>query len=161
MDRNAKWIWKDSQNVRNRWLRFRRKFSAGGQKTALQITADSAYFVFVNGEFVGSGPVRAYPEHWFYDEYDLSDVALRGENALEILCCHFGESNLKYILAPAGLCVSLTEGQNVLAVSDENTLCAARICARRAENKLSEQFFRSTVRRPFGKYGAIFSLRLP
>ena len=139
MDRNAKWIWKDSQNVRNRWLRFRRKFSAGGQKTALQITADSAYFVFVNGEFVGSGPVRAYPEHWFYDEYDLSDVALRGENALEILCCHFGESNLKYILAPAGLCFSLTEGENVLAVSDENTQCAEAPEFARVAPKVSYQ----------------------
>lgn len=142
MNTRSEWVWIDKKNVRNRWVRFSKNFqcSKGDKNIKLYITADSAYFVSVNGHFIGDGPIRSFPRHWFYDKYDISEYCLTGENCIEILCCHFGESNLKYIFSPAGLRFEIfTETGEILAVSDSSLQCAAAEEPERVAPKVSYQ----------------------
>ena len=70
----AKWIHVDSEKeIRNRYAEFRRTFQLNkiSNKLHLHITANSKYYVFVNGQYIGFGPVRAYPYAYKYDTYVL------------------------------------------------------------------------------------------
>lgn len=54
-------------------------------ESSLRITADSDYRLFVNGCELGSGPIRHSPRHIEYDEYDLGDVLVAGENVVAVI----------------------------------------------------------------------------
>lgn len=64
MNRKSEWVWIDKKNVRNRWVRFIKHFQCASEDRdiKLHITADSAYFVSVNGRFIGDGPIRSFPQ---------------------------------------------------------------------------------------------------
>ena len=55
---------------------FRKTFELPSQprNAPAYVTADSRYRLYVNGKFVGRGPVRSYPRFQYYDVYDLSDI---------------------------------------------------------------------------------------
>ena len=53
------WIWSsDRLPQRNAFVRFRRCFPYDGGAATLNLTADSRYVLYVNGEYLGQGPVR-------------------------------------------------------------------------------------------------------
>ncbi|HOV70087.1 MAG TPA: alpha-L-rhamnosidase N-terminal domain-containing protein, partial [Clostridia bacterium] len=98
------WIWPEEKlPERNAFARFIKRFDYSGGKAVMSITADSRYYLFINGERVGFGPVRAWPNHWRYDRYDISYYLNIGENIIAVIVNHFGEGNFQYIPAPAGL----------------------------------------------------------
>lgn len=102
------WIWTDPTAIRNTFARFRRGLHhTGAGSIVLRISADSRYWVFLNGERLGFGPVRSWPDHWKYDEYDISAQLKPGENVLAVLVNHFGEGNFQYLSAAPGLWVEL------------------------------------------------------
>jgi len=97
------WFWTpDISNRRNRWVRFRCNIDNHPQ-ARLRITADSRYWLWVNGHYVGFGPVRGWPEHWQVDEYAIGHLLKPKGNIVAVLAQHFGEGNFQYINAPAGL----------------------------------------------------------
>lgn len=53
----------------------------------IQITADSRYKLYVNGEFVETGPARGNEKTWYVDAVDISPWLHQGENvvAVEVL----------------------------------------------------------------------------
>ena len=55
-----------------------------GERLILRITADDYYKLYVNGSFVGQGPAPAYPEHYYYNEFDLTDQLRSGGNILAV-----------------------------------------------------------------------------
>jgi len=66
-------------------LGFRGVFEAKErQKTLLKVTASTLYRVFVNGEFVGSGPARAAHGYFRVDEYTIDKHIRAGENIVAI-----------------------------------------------------------------------------
>lgn len=104
MDNN--WIWLAGRQGRNTFVRFRREFTLLEiEQTTLRISADSRYWVFLNGERLGFGPVRSWPNHWKYDEYDISAQLRVGRNVIAVLVNHFGEGNFQYLAADPGLWV--------------------------------------------------------
>lgn len=108
MDWQASWIWTaDATPRRNAWVRFRRTFDYAGGPASLRVTADSRYTLYVNGERLGQGPVRAWPAHWRYDEYDLAPHLSRGANVVAALVQHYGEGTFQYIPGPPGLLAEL------------------------------------------------------
>ncbi|NQT51816.1 alpha-L-rhamnosidase N-terminal domain-containing protein, partial [bacterium] len=112
------WIWtRDDTPERNAFVRFRRQVAYTGGPATLHITADSRYWLWVNGEFLGHGPVRAWPSHWKYDTYDLAPHFRKGDNVVAVLVQHFGEGNFQYNLAPPGLLAELKLADRVI-VSD-------------------------------------------
>jgi hypothetical protein len=120
----AKWIWLDHPDApqqpdrdKNIWACFRRTFEvppartrtgagvgvgvgagAGegeGRRGVLRITADARYEVYLNGQWVGHGPVRSWPSPWPVDEYEVSLRA--GRNVLAVLVTHYGISTFQYL----------------------------------------------------------------
>lgn len=141
MEWKAQWIWTDQgETKRNAFVRFRRTFEWSGQgakgssgqdngrasgqsdrQVSLHVTADSRYILYVNGEYLGQGPVRGWPQYHPFDTYDLTPYLVEGENTLAILVQHFGEGNFQYIAGPPGLLAQLEDADgDVLLVTDEN-----------------------------------------
>lgn len=50
----------------------------------LRITADDYYKVYINGVFAGQGPAPAYPEHYYYNEIDISKLMTNGKNLIAV-----------------------------------------------------------------------------
>ena len=104
----GRWIWTETDvPKRNAFVGFRRRFEFEGGPAAFHITADSRYWLYVNGTWLGHGPVRAWPGHWRFDTYDLEPHLQRGGNVLAVLVQHFGEGTFQYIPGPPGLLAQL------------------------------------------------------
>ncbi len=106
----ANWIWGGAEeSPRNEWRCFRGSFVcpdkfSSGEEATLRIAADSRYEVFVNGKWVGRGPVRYFPADLFYDSYSIGHLLRRGErNSIAVLVIHYGISNFYYLRGRGGL----------------------------------------------------------
>lgn len=116
------WIWTSAGlPERNRFVRFRRKFKYNGGLATMHITADSRYAMYINGQYVGQGPVRAWPNHWRYDTYDIKPFLYKGDNVVCIIVNHYNESNFQYIHAPEGLLAQI-ELDDCSIVTDDSWL---------------------------------------
>ena len=70
---------------RNLHVLVRKRLRFPPQKSVtLQITADDYYKLYMNGRFVCQGPAPAYPEHYYYNEPDLSPFLKEGDNLLAV-----------------------------------------------------------------------------
>ena len=121
----AKWIWADGEVKRNRYLRFIRDFDYTGGSAALCVTANFKYYMYLNGEYVGRGPARAYPFNYKCDEYNIEPYLKRGINRLSFIAQHTGEANMHSVpgLNP-GLLVAAHSNGRLLFASDESFLTA-------------------------------------
>lgn len=138
----AKWIYVDSEKeIRNRYAEFRRTFQLNkvSNKLHLHITANSKYYVFVNGQYIGFGPVRAYPYAYKYDTYVLFPYLKEGENVIAVLTHHAGEANMHSVASPPGLLFSITDGEKILLSSDRQTSARDNASLARKSPKVSMQ----------------------
>jgi len=100
----GRWLWtKAKVPARNAFVGFRRTFGYEGGPAVMRITADSRYVLYVNGTYLGHGPVRSWPGHWSYDVYDIEPYLEEGANAVAVLVNHYGEGNFQYVAGPPGL----------------------------------------------------------
>jgi alpha-L-rhamnosidase len=76
----------------NRWFLFRRLFDVQDIATdiPLHVTVDGRYQLFINGCFIGRGPVRCDPLHQKYDTYDISSYLRVGQNSIGLIVHSFG-----------------------------------------------------------------------
>ena len=79
------WLNREGQG-RNVHAYFRHELNlrTAPKKAKLHLFADSNYHLRVNGEFVGYGPVRFYPEFPEYDTYDLRAHLWPGRNVIAV-----------------------------------------------------------------------------
>ena len=92
----AKWIWAD-RTTANSYVAFRKTFELdGAPKTAVaDIAAESKYYLWVNGELVvydGASKRGATLYDGFYEQVDLADYLVKGENTIVILVGYNGRS---------------------------------------------------------------------
>ncbi|MGQ9596296.1 MAG: hypothetical protein ACUVUS_02755 [Thermoproteota archaeon] len=76
----AKWIWMDDfEGTRNLYVCARKSFQVPEdiEIAELRITADARYFLFINGQRIGNGPIRGWQHSWFYDVYDVTPYLKR------------------------------------------------------------------------------------
>lgn len=59
----------------------------------IRISADDYYKLYINGRFIGQGPAPAYPEHYYYNELELTDYLCSGENIIAVHLYYQGEIN--------------------------------------------------------------------
>ncbi|MEJ5253409.1 MAG: family 78 glycoside hydrolase catalytic domain, partial [Armatimonadota bacterium] len=121
MNWQAKWIWHPGESApRNFFWAVRKAFTIPNSfaQVALHITADSRYSVWVNGQYVGHGPVRAFPHRWRYDTYDISPYVCGGENVVAVLVYHFGHSTFQYLQARGGLLAQVECDGQIVAATD-------------------------------------------
>ncbi|UHA59992.1 family 78 glycoside hydrolase catalytic domain [Metabacillus litoralis] len=126
MEWKANWIWDGSgEHPRNQWSCFRRTFDVSSEydSVTLSISADTKYTVYVNGEMIGSGPVRGWTSEWYFDQYELSGLE-QGENVIAVLVNHYGIGTMHYVEGRAGLLSQIdfyNEGQLVnQLITDDN-----------------------------------------
>lgn len=126
----AQWIFRpDSKDDYNCWMLARRQWDIHGavQSAQLAITADTRYQVFINGEFVGDGPVRAFPEHYRYDVLDIARFLQPGVNVIGVRVHHWGRDTAESIAVRPGLLAQLdwidAAGQHVLVTDRAWQVC--------------------------------------
>jgi alpha-L-rhamnosidase len=86
------------QEVTNRWFLFRRELDVGGNASTaeLSITVDGCYELFVNGRFIGRGPVRCSPLFQRYDEWEVAAHLTTGKNVIAVLIHTYGVDTAFY-----------------------------------------------------------------
>ena len=84
------WLTTPGEKNENATFLARRRFVLEGQpdRAVIRVSADCRYALSVNGEFVGSGPVKGSHKRYFFDSYDVAALLLEGENflAAEVHC---------------------------------------------------------------------------
>ncbi|MFQ3548358.1 MAG: family 78 glycoside hydrolase catalytic domain [Armatimonadota bacterium] len=106
MDLNAKWIWIYNEIPPVNYYLYARKtfkLTSKPKSAIINITADSKYKLFVNGEYVGKGSVRAPIDCFYVDTHNIEPYLKRGNNVIAVLVHHFGENSYSYIHKKAGL----------------------------------------------------------
>ena len=96
------WIWTaEPPPYRNAYSYFRRTFATTGGTLNIDITADSFYWLFLDGELIAHGPARAHLEYYTFDTHRLAVAP--GRHCLAILGHHIGEVNATVMTGRAGV----------------------------------------------------------
>ena len=110
----AHWIWHPRvEKMHNFHMLARKPFSlpAGIQCGTCLVSANTAYELYINGEWVGRGPVRSTPEWQYYDETDVGAHLRAGDNVVAVHVYHHGEQDtgaLGQVKGPGALLVKMT-----------------------------------------------------
>ncbi len=89
----GEWIWVDGREAsRNVYAFFRRAFSCD-RAAALEIaiTADSFYWLYIDGRWMGRGPVRSFHGAYAFDTFTVPLAP--GPHSIAVLVHHVGEIN--------------------------------------------------------------------
>ncbi len=121
------WIWcRGEERPRNFRLNVRKLFSLPQDQVVrarLRISADSRYRLYLNGEWLGDGPSRSFPQHQQFDEYEVTGQLQGGDNILAATVHHYGESTFHYLIGRGGLffdlLIDLKDGTQRHVVSDK------------------------------------------
>ncbi len=82
----------------NKHILFRKKAHITGfQNATLRISADDYYKLYINGSFVCMGPSPSYPMHTYFNEIDVTDILLDGENTFAIHTYYMGLINRVFV----------------------------------------------------------------
>lgn len=118
----SKWIWlKEDQSV-DSYGDFLSEFTYTAGKVYIQISVDSNYTLYINGNFVNSGQYADYPYYKVYDKIDITDYCREGKNQLTITVWYYGTTGgSTYYRGDAGLRFEVYQADALCAWSDSNT----------------------------------------
>ncbi|MCL2099951.1 MAG: hypothetical protein FWH24_05910 [Oscillospiraceae bacterium] len=143
---NAKYIWFSKKDTsRNPYAALRKTFKinniSGITNAVLNIFADTVYQLYVNGKFIGYGPVRFDPRYPQYDTYDLTLELINGINVIAVLANFHGHKTFKNVPEQSAVIAwgSICEGDTAadLATNSENWKCIEYAAHARYTPKLS------------------------
>jgi len=125
-DWKAKWIWdKENLTEKNVWMCFNKKVNINKipKKLTAHISADSKYWLYINGEtVVFEGNVKRGPSKnsGYYDSVDISPFLKKGENSICALVW-FWDNETSYSYSSSGQGGFLFEaiGEGVTIISDK------------------------------------------
>ncbi|MCL5102781.1 MAG: family 78 glycoside hydrolase catalytic domain [Armatimonadetes bacterium] len=121
----GKWIWVDGSDVlANSYVHARKLFELASKPASaiLKTSAHSKYKLYVNGEYVGKGPVRGGPGYTYYDTHDITPLLNKGKNVIAFLVHYIGEdTNAIPARSPGLICKTEIEvgDEQILVLSDE------------------------------------------
>ena len=118
----ARWIWNRENAGADEFVDFVCNFDGGDGDWKLNISADSDYNVYINGELAAFGQYADYPFYKVYDSIDVSDYVRCGNNRMVIKVWYYGIDTQTYVKGQAGLIFELLDGNNVVVCSNKNTL---------------------------------------
>jgi hypothetical protein len=126
--KGAHWIWLQPDGAPNNVHALCRKtfsFTQLPRRAVCRITANTAYELYLNGRWVGRGPVRSDPAWQYVDAYDVTAQLVPGDNVLAVHAYHHGEDHVGAIIScagPGGLLVKLVvesaDGKRVEIATD-------------------------------------------
>lgn len=122
----GKWIWvADPESPNNTFICARRLFELPSRPTTalLKVAAATAYKLFVNGRYVGKGPVPGGYGQSVYDTHDVTELLTKGRNVIALLVHHAGESRREHRpTRPGLLCQAEIEvGEEKLVIATDET----------------------------------------
>lgn len=108
----ASWIWIDTPPLTpNVYVEARRVFrvKAPVEAAQLHISANQAYWLYVNGVFAGYGPSPADNGWKYFDTYDVRELLRVGGNVIAVVAYNFGTEDIvtKQMQGPGGLIAQL------------------------------------------------------
>ncbi|MBO5064494.1 MAG: alpha-L-rhamnosidase N-terminal domain-containing protein [Clostridia bacterium] len=123
----AKWIWdKENLTENNVWMCFNKKVNLdkAPEKLIAHISADSKYWLYINGEtVVFEGSVKRGPNKTdgYYDSIDIAPFLKTGENSICALVW-FWDNETSYSYSSSGQGGFLFEaiGKNITIISDKS-----------------------------------------
>ena len=89
----AHWIWQSGDPAKsNTYVYFRRSFSLQEKPSGATcyVSGDTGYKLYLNGTYVGNGPILTEPRWQSYDTYDVRHLLRVGENVIGAIVYHFG-----------------------------------------------------------------------
>jgi alpha-L-rhamnosidase len=117
------------------------------QNVTLKISASTIYRVFVNGEFVGSGPARAAHNYFRIDEYNIDKQVRNGENIIAVEVAGYNINTYYTLDQPSFLLSELSvDGKIILATGSKHDFEAFQIKER------LQKVERYSFQRPFTEY---------
>ncbi len=120
---NATWIWCNSNPKEDEYGEFVDHFTYESGKVMLQISADSNYATYINGELAAWGQYADFPYDKVYDEVDVTAHCRKGDNRIAILVWYYGlETTAVYYPGNAGLLYALVCDGEELCNSSMQTL---------------------------------------
>lgn len=111
---NAKWIWRKQKdyNLYNQTIIAKKSFVLPATEHAdIIITADSYYRLYINDIWINDGPCRSWPEHFQYDQFDVTGYLKPGKNQIKVVARYFGVGDFHCVPQQAGLLVQLNVKQ--------------------------------------------------
>ena len=126
-DWTAKWIWdEDNLTEKNTWMCFNKKITLEKQPEELvaHISADSKYWLYVNGEaVVFEGSVKRGPDEnsGYYDSVDIAPYLKEGENSICALVWYWDdETSYSYNSSGQGGFLFEAKNENISIISDNS-----------------------------------------
>ena len=121
--KTAKWIWYTENFEKNTYGDFFDEFNYDGGKVLCNLSCDSDYTLFVNGEYVASNQYCDFAEYKIYDTIDVTKYLKNGKNEIYILVWYWGIETTRYYPENPGLLYEFICDNSIVAQSDEETLC--------------------------------------
>ncbi len=126
-DWKSKWIW-DEENLteKNVWMCFNKKVTLDKipDKLIADISADSKYWLYINGEnVVFEGSVKRGPSKnsGYYDSIDIAPYLRNGENSISALVWYWDdETSYSYNSSGQGGFIFQAENEDVTILSDKS-----------------------------------------
>lgn len=126
-DWKAKWIWdKENLTEKNVWMCLRKKVRLDKipEELIADISADSKYWLYINGEtVVFEGSVKRGPDKnsGYYDSVDIAPYLREGENSICALVWYWdNETSYSYCSSGQGGFLFEAIGENITVVSDKS-----------------------------------------
>lgn len=125
------WIYlKGETRPTNLYVLFRRSFmvKAMPDQCRVRISADALYKLYVNGAWVGRGPVRSSSKRKYYDEYDILPYMRAGENVVAAIVYMHGVPCFETLQVRGGLVaeVEITDATGVTIIPTDRSWRAQR-----------------------------------
>ena len=126
-DWKAKWIWdKENLTEKNVWMCFNKKVKLDKipEELVAHISADSKYWLYINGEtVVYEGSVKRGPDKssGYYDSIDIAPYLKKGENSICALVWFWdNETSYSYSSSGQGGFIFEAIGEGVSIISDKS-----------------------------------------
>lgn len=126
-DWKAKWIWLDEERTsKNVWLCFNKKINIAEPVKELKakIAAENKYWLYINGNCVvreGGLKRGPTPTGCYYDEVDISEFLVSGENLISVLVWYWGnEASYSSSDAGQGGLLFEAESESISILSDNS-----------------------------------------
>ena len=120
---SATWIWINTKSRKDEYGEFFASFIPEKKPTVCRLSCDGDYTLFVNGKYVASNQYGDFEHYKIYDEINITEYLIDGQNELSILVWHFGEDSQRYINSQAGVIFEIEQDEKIIFASDEKVLC--------------------------------------
>lgn len=118
----SKWIWANCPEGVDQYVEFYDNIHFNGAHTVMNISCDTDYTLYINGNFVASNQYGDFEHYKIYDILDLTEHLIIGENRIDFLVYYCGVDSLRYRKADAGLIYEITSEGQILSYSSNKTL---------------------------------------